>query len=95
MGDVLRQHGLIGDGREVWVADHFRAIADLAVSALQNDAACPMTQRLLNSEINAWLNTPEELGRLRNDFLLPIRGQLASTMLETWDRWLAGIGYTE
>lgn len=89
MAGVLRSHGIDTDSGPVFVANHFRAVADIALSSLLDGRA----PRLANSEINAWFNTPEEIAALLDDYLAPIRAQVQPDQQGQFDQWLSTIQY--
>ena len=89
MTEVAVAHGLFGaaEGRArggFWVADHYRAITDLAMLHLA-DGEVPSiaTPR----EINAWLDTEEQIETLRRDYLAPLGAALDGQAREAFEGW--------
>ena len=91
MSKVLLNQGLIGDlSHEVYVANHFRAIADLSMSSLRNGKYPYGT---CVSFINDMLDTEEQVKTLKNDYLLPLRSQLSQKGQEQFDKWIVTVKF--
>lgn len=70
----------------VWVANHCRAIADIAVDRLQDWSWSAET--LPAHQINDWLWSEEDFDILVRDYLKPMRGQIRGRTTEAFDEWL-------
>lgn len=80
MADVMVSQSLREpDDVPVWVANHYRAIANLAVQALHS-ARQPYMVTV--NEVNQWLDTPGQVNELVHDRLEPLRGQIEGDELE-------------
>lgn len=84
MGAVLQRHSITPDTSPVYVANHYRAIADLAFEDLI-EGDLPMTATV--REINSWLHTEAEIETLRNEYILPLRGGLNEAGRSVFDQW--------
>lgn len=72
----------------VYVANHFRAIADIALKELQQgDGPVFATPH----KINDWIRTREDMETLREDYLKPMRSQLGKAEREAFDQWIPTI----
>lgn len=72
----------------VYVANHYRAIADLALMELLRDRV-PMT--VTARCINQWLDTEDQIDKLLQDYLIPLGDQLDGVAREAYDAWLPTI----
>ncbi len=86
----------------VWVANHFRAIADLVMSdqsritrlvtdrpdAQWGTPGYRLRRAATVGEINRWLNTEEEIAELVTDYLKPMRHQMEGLCRRLYDDWL-------
>ena len=90
MGHLIADHGIKPYDGPVWVANHYRAIADMAMHRLQGSwcaASLPAHQ------IGDWLWSEEDFEILVEDYLKPMRGQIRGSMREAYDRWLPTVVY--
>ncbi|MCY4534494.1 MAG: hypothetical protein OXB91_03950, partial [Bryobacterales bacterium] len=75
----------------VWVASHYRAIADMAMDRLCNwnweAATFPANQ------IDEWLRSEEQFDILVEDYLKPMRQQILGRGREAYDEWLPTVVY--
>lgn len=85
MSEDLRSRAVLHDDRPVYVANHYRAIADIAMSELALSRA-PTTACV--NEINAWLDTEEQIETVREVYLSPLRTLLEGTAKGVFDTWL-------
>lgn len=84
MGAVLMRHGITADASPVYVANHYRAIADLVFEDLiVGDEPMTATVR----EINSWLHTEAEIDTLRAEYILPLRDALDAAGRSVFDLW--------
>jgi hypothetical protein len=74
----------------VYVANHYRAIADLAMLQLTEGKAPTIANA---RAINQWLDTEEQVGQLVSDYLKPLRSQLDKASQKVFDEWIATIQY--
>lgn len=74
--------------RPVWVANHYRAIADYVMVDTQGCWCAKYPRHVPVREINQWLSTPEQIEHLVEECLEPLRKQLSSEELELHDAWL-------
>ncbi len=79
----------------VWVADHFRAIADIVMNDQMRlgriaDPNRPLSLRRQATvrAINAWLDTEDQVDRLVHNFLVPLRRQIDGFAEQLYDAWL-------
>ncbi|MCY3878961.1 MAG: hypothetical protein OXF74_07255 [Rhodobacteraceae bacterium] len=86
---LARQTGYEHDG-PVWMANHYRAIADIAIRALRKP---DLPYFVPNETISQWLDTRDEVTTLVRDWLVPLRGQKSGDDLERFNTWLATIRY--
>jgi hypothetical protein len=75
----------IPPGQAVYVANHYRAIADLAMLELQKGHRPRITT---NSTINSWLDTSEQIEQLKQEYLAPLRQQLSGPSLAAFEDWI-------
>ena len=90
MGDVLARQGVREPNGPVYVADHYRAIADLAMLELSIGRIPSIaTPRAINS----WLDTEDQIATLRNEYLAPLRDLLDGPGKEAFDGWMHKVVY--
>ena len=91
MGRLIAVHGIKPCDGPVWVANHYRAIADMAMDRLCNwhweAAAFPAHQ------IDEWLWSEEDFDILVEDYLKPMRQQIRGRGREAYDEWLPTVVY--
>ena len=91
MADVLLGRKIsTGNAEPVWIANHFRAIADLAELALRSEYQ-PYT--VTAHQINQWFDTKDQVENLVTNYLVPLRSQKKGSELAKWDAWLKTIRY--
>ena len=71
MGRLISDRGIKPHDGPVWVANHYRAIAALAILMLQGRCSAEM---LPAWQINDWLWSEEDIDILVEDYLKPLRG---------------------
>lgn len=97
MGRVLADHKVQPYGGPVYVANHFRALADIALSSLLHRPLQDLRELAPKSILSAWevndmLNFQEpEIDHLIEEYLKPLRRQLKRLRKDTYDRWLPTI----
>lgn len=72
----------------VWVANHFRAIADYVLSDTEGCWCAKYPRQVPVYNINQWLDTPEQIEHLVEEYLKPLRNQLSTEERELHDAWL-------
>lgn len=91
MGRLIDDYGIKPYDGPVWVANHYRAIADMAMDRISNwhwDATTfPAHQ------IAQWLWSEEDFDILVDDYLKPMREQIRGRRREAYDEWLATVVY--
>jgi hypothetical protein len=90
MSKELRRAGVYLDSAPVFVANHYRAIADIVLSELQAER---FPRRATNRCINQWLDTREQVGTLISKYLCHLPNQLEGPELLIFNDWLLGIRY--
>ena len=94
MGRIIADHEIQPYSGVVYVANHYRALADivaydLLTVSLDELSQTPLEWILSPWEINDVLNNEEaELELLIEDYLKPLRGQLEGTRREAFECWL-------
>lgn len=74
----------------VYVANHYRAIADLAMLELK-DGEYPQIATV--DSINQWLDTDEQFNTLVQGYLIPLTSQLDENALTQYEQWLKTIKF--
>lgn len=91
MGRLVDAYGIKPYDGPVWVANHYRAIADMAMDRLCNwhweAATFPAHQ------IAQWLWSEEDFDILVDDYLKPMREQIRGPRREAYDEWLPTVVY--
>ncbi|NJM77987.1 MAG: hypothetical protein HC852_22190 [Acaryochloridaceae cyanobacterium RU_4_10] len=91
MAEVLIQEQIpILPNQSVYVANHYRAIADLAMMDLQ-EGKMPIC--VTNQAINSWLDTPEQIEHLKQYYLEPIANQLSGQALRVFKEWILTVSF--
>ncbi|MDE0628906.1 MAG: hypothetical protein OXH99_21130 [Bryobacterales bacterium] len=72
----------------VWVANHYRAIADFVMVDTQGCWCAKYPRHVPVYNINQWLDTPEQIEHLVEEYLNPLRNQLSPEEKEIHDAWL-------
>ncbi len=92
MAVVMAQQGLpVIPSQPVYVANHYRAIADLALMDLQ-EARRP--GYATNQQINSWLDNVEQIQHLKLNYLQPLAVQLSGTALFLFKEWITTIEFS-
>jgi hypothetical protein len=89
MARILIQSQIpIPPDQAVYVANDYRAIADLAMLELQKGHQSRITT---NSTINSWLDTSEQIEQLKQEYLAPLRQQLSGPSLAVFEDWISTV----
>ena len=97
MGRIIADHEIQPYNGPVYVANHYRALADIALSGLVNQSLVELRETEPSSILSAWeandmLNNEEdEINHLVEEYLKPLRDQLDGVRMEAYDRWLPTI----
>ena len=97
MGRVLADHKVQPYNGPVYVANHYRALADIALSSLMHWPLQDLREIELPDILSAWevndmLNSDDdEIRHLIDEYLKPLRSQLNGLRRETYDWWLPTI----
>ena len=91
MGRLIDDYGIKPYDGLVWVTNHYRAIADMAMDRISNwhweAATFPAHQ------IAQWLWSQEDFDILVEDYLKPMRQQIQGRLSEAYDEWLPTVVY--
>ena len=97
MGRIIADRKVQPFNGPVYVANHFRALADIALSSLATRPLGELRELQPKSILSAWevsdmLNHEEsDIDRLIEEYLKPLRYQLEGVRKKTFDRWLPTI----
>jgi len=73
MGAIVFAQELTKMRQDIYVANHYRAVADLFAAALQRPRDIQALKRKLpNREINAWFDTQDQIATLKASYLEPM-----------------------
>ena len=72
----------------VWVANHYRAIADYVCIDTTGCWCSKYPRHAPVYTINQWLDTPEQINHLVEEYLKPLRAQFTPEEKEVHDEWL-------
>ena len=90
MSDELARKQVRAMSGPVYVANHYRAVADLAlVEIMKGRVPMTVTARV----INQWFDTEGQIATLVQDYLMPLGGQLTGEARAVYDKWLPTISY--
>ncbi|WP_372574839.1 hypothetical protein [Ruegeria jejuensis] len=92
MADELAREKVRPNTGPVFVANHYRAIADLAIAEVQ---AGFFPRTVTVRCVNQWLDTREQIDTLKNEYLRHLPKQLSGTELAIYEDWLSTIRYEE
>jgi len=88
MGHIIHKQGLTDTLRVVYVANHYRAIADIFAAALQRPRDLRgLKRKFPNQEINAWLDTKDQVTCLKEEYLEPLieyEGAVERSVIRGW-----------
>jgi hypothetical protein len=91
MANVMAQAKILTNPNQpVYVANHYRAIADLAMIELQQ---AQRPNCATNDAINSWLDTPEQIKHLKQDYLEPLANQLSGEALRIFKEWILTVNF--
>ncbi len=94
MAHILAEWVIPPDCGPVWVANHYRAIADYVVldtadgRCLRHPRYCPVYS------INQWLDTEEQIEHLVEEYLKPLGEQFAPEVRAIHDEWLSSVVFS-
>lgn len=97
MGRIIADHEIKPHNGPVYVANHYRALADIALSSLMNRPMEELRELQAKSILSAWevndvLNhEAAEIEHLVEEYLGPLRFQVEGIRKEAYDRWLPTI----
>lgn len=97
MGRIIADHKIQPYNGPVYVANHYRALADIALSSLTNRPLQDLREIEPKSVLSAWevndmLNSDDdEIQHLVDEYLKPLRSQLKGLRKDTSDKWLPTI----
>ena len=86
MGRQIADWGIKPYEGPVWVANHYRAIADMAMDRLQNWSWS--AEAFPAHQIDEWLWSEEDFDILVGDYLKPMRAQIRGRVRGAFDEWL-------
>ena len=90
MSDELARKQVRAMSGPVYVANHYRAVADLALVEIMK-GRIPMT--VTARVINQWFDTEDQIAMLVQDYLVPLGGQLTGEARTVYNKWLPTISY--
>ncbi len=90
MAEILECQNVRANSGPVFVANHYRAIADIAFAEVQGKH---FPRRVTNRGVNQWLDTPEQVGTLVSEYLDCLPSQLSGTELALYNEWLSTIRF--
>lgn len=89
MGSIVLAQKLTETRQDVYVANHYRAVADLFAGTLQRPRDIRALKRqLTNREINAWFDTKDQIATLKAHYLEPMIDYSGATERATVREWL-------
>lgn len=94
MGTIIADHEIQPYNGPVYVANHYRALADIALSSLMNWPLQDLREIEAPDILSAWEvndllhNDGDEIRHLIDEYLKPLRSQLKGLRKETYDKWL-------
>ena len=94
MGTIIADHKIQPYNGPVYVANHYRALADIALSSLMNWPLQDLREIEPPDILSAWEvndmlnNDDDEIRHLIDEYLKPLRSQLKGLRKETYDKWL-------
>lgn len=90
MGHLIAENGIKPYDGPVWVANHYRAIADMVMHELEGRCS---EEVLPACQISDWMWSEEDFDILVKDYLKPLRRQLRGPQREAFSRWLPTVVY--
>lgn len=97
MGRIIADRKIQPHNGPVYVANHYRALADIALDSLMYLPSAALREAEPRDILSAWdvndmLNSEDsEIRHLIEEYLNPLRSQLEGLRRETYDRWLPTI----
>lgn len=89
MAEVLAAKRVRAGEGPVYVADHYRAIADIAMVELAKGRVPTV---VTGDVINSWLDTEDQVERLKG-YLRPLRDLLADAGRQAFDQWIETVRF--
>ena len=74
--------GFVDQGVEVFAANHYRAIVDIACAFAVIYEVFP--KQINNREVNAYLDTEAQIARLKRDYVKPVVDETHNKILADW-----------
>ena len=93
MAEILAGYVIAEGSGPVWVANHYRAIVDYAMIDMELGNCPPLPMLVPAETINQWLDTPEQIELLVEEYLKPFRNQLDAQQKRTFDKWIPTVVY--
>lgn len=90
MSDILISQNVIEQKTPVYVANHYRALADLVMVDLKLGRV-PTFANV--SAINDWLDSEDQIKTLKDDYLVPLSNQLSGDTKNMFDIWLETVSF--
>jgi hypothetical protein len=91
MASILLQSQIpIPADHPVFVANHFRAIADLVILDIQQGHSPTIAT---NKAINSWLDTEVQIEHVKIEYLKPLVVQLSGQTLEVFEKWILTVNF--
>ena len=91
MSSILSQERFpIPSDQPIYVANHYRAIADLAMLDLQKSRVPTIAD---NAAINSWLDSQEQVDHLKRDYLERLAIQLSGEPLRIFKQWIQTVKF--
>jgi hypothetical protein len=87
---MVQQQLLVPKNQPVYVANHYRAIADLVMLELQE---VRVPSYATNREINSWLDTAEQIEHLKQNYLELLATQLSGQALAVFKQWISTVEF--
>ena len=94
LGEIIAEHKIQRYSGPIYVANHYRAIADMVVLDLLTESLEDLNQSPREHILSPWTindflnNSDDELERLIEGYLKPLRGQLEGPRREAFEHWL-------
>jgi len=88
--ELVEKKIIVPTNHPVWTANHFRAIADLAL----REIGFPYQRWIITvNEVNQWLDTKKQVDELVANYLTPLRQQKKGRDRAVYEEWLQTIRF--
>ena len=88
--ELVEKKIILPTNNPVWTANHFRAIADLAL----REIGFPYQRWIITvNEVNQWLDTKKQVDELVANYLAPLRQQKKGRDRAVYEEWLQTIRF--